>query len=155
MVPQHFQILSGKFWLNSPTHITWQPPPTADPLQKYLCFDSAEHLKPAGFCSDPSISKALGTDHPVQKGSPSFLAFQAVCTPNPHSCPASGVSPGSPWGCGWGMWCWGNQTPCSSAGIAESKPFLLPSQMCFGSICFCPAGIEWKQWLCHYISTSV
>lgn len=34
----------------------------------------------------------------------------------------------SPWGWGWGIWCWGKQALCSSAGIADSKPFSLPSQ---------------------------
>lgn len=33
----------------------------------------------------PFISKALGTNHPVQEQSPSNLVFQAVCTPNLYS----------------------------------------------------------------------
>lgn len=47
------------------------------------------------FANGPSLSKGLGTNHPVQKPSPSKLAFQAVCSPNPHSFLTAEVPPGA------------------------------------------------------------
>lgn len=47
------------------------------------------------FANGPSISKALGTNRPVQKRPPSNLTFQAACAPNSHSFLASGVPPGA------------------------------------------------------------
>lgn len=47
------------------------------------------------FANGPSISKALGTNCPVQKRPPSNLTFQAVRAPNSHSFLASGVPPGA------------------------------------------------------------
>lgn len=88
------------------------------------------------FANGPSISKALGTNCPVKKLSPSSLAFQAFCTPNPHSFLASGVSRGAhPEAVD------GERNARGKMLQLTADPSHCPLKQAFDSTCVCPTGM--------------